>query len=139
MSRMPLHLFAHPEDLAIVRLGADEDPLWDWRQGPLQSFTRNSSETSVVGLAAHVPGGLRQEGPFRALEVAGPLDFAMVGVLASILNPLAAAGLTVLTLSTFDTDWVLIRTEEIDVATDVLRKAGLVVTPTTVWVAGGSA
>lgn len=133
MTRMPLHLFVHPEDLAIVRLGAGEEPLWQWRVGPLASLAATGSETSIVTLAAAVPEGLRQEGPFRALEVAGPLDFAMIGVLVEILSPLAAAGQTVLTCSTFDTDWVLIRAEHADEAVDVLRKAGLIVTPTVLW------
>ncbi len=133
MSRMPLHLFAHPEDLAIVRLAPDEEPAFAWRTGPLQVLARSNSETSVVTLREAVPASARSEGPFRALEVAGPLDFAMVGVLASILSPVAAVGLTALTVSTFDTDWVLIRSEDIDVAIDALRKADQVVTPTSVW------
>ena len=78
MSTMPLHLMEHPEDVSIVRLPSDEDPSFDWRTGPLASLTRTADETSVVCATGSVPAGARSEGPFRAVEVAGPLAFTAV-------------------------------------------------------------
>ncbi|NHA67770.1 ACT domain-containing protein [Phycicoccus flavus] len=128
---MPLHLMEHPEDVAVVRLPSGEDPAFDWRSGPLASLTRTADETSVVCASAAVPAGARSEGPFRAVEVAGPLDFSAVGVFAEVLAPLVDAGISVLGLSTFDTDWVLVPATRTDDASRVWRRAGFVVTPTT--------
>jgi len=127
---MPLHLMEHPEHLSIVRLPGGQDPAFDWTSGPFSSLTRTPDETSVVCLTATVPAGARVEGPFILVEVAGPLSFAAVGVFAEVLEPLAAAHIPVLAFSTFDTDWVLVPVAEIRAAADVWRRAGLVITPT---------
>ena len=130
MSRMPRHLMEHPEDVSIVRLPGGEEPTFDWRQGPFASLTRTPDETSVVCLTASVPTGARTEGPFRVVEVAGPLSFGTVGVFAEVLEPLVEAEISVLGFSTFDTDWVLVPAEEAREAADAWRRAGLVITPT---------
>ena len=133
---MPRHLMEHPEDVAVVRLGPGEQPDFDWTAGPFASLTRTGDETSVVTRATVVPSGVRTEGPFKAVEVAGPLDFSAVGVFVEILAPLAQADISVLAMSTFDTDWVLVPSERSRDAADAWRRAGFVVTPTTLT--GGS-
>lgn len=130
MSRMPRHLMEHPEDVSIVRLPGGEEPGFDWISGPFASVTRTPDETSVVCLTANVPARARTEGPFRLIEVAGPLSFRAVGVLAEVLEPLVDADISVLAFSTFDTDWVLVPTAEVREAAEAWRKAGLVITPT---------
>lgn len=130
MSAIPLHLMTHPEHLEIVRLDPGDEPSWDWTQGPFASLTRSPQETSVVCLADVVPDGLTTEGPFQGVEVAGPLAFDAVGVMAEILAPLIPAGISVLAMSTFDTDWILVPQPEMATAAEVWRKAGLIVTPT---------
>ena len=127
---MPLHLMEHPEHVSIVRLPGGELPGFDWAAGPLASLTRTPDETSVVCLTERVPPGAKNEGPFKVVEVAGPLSFGSVGVFAEVLEPLAAAGITVLGLSTFDTDWVLISVGSAADAATAWRRAGLVLTPT---------
>ena len=131
MSSMPLHLMVHPEPLAIARLDGGEEPSWDWRAGPFGSLSLTPSETSVVCLAENVPAGVRQEGPFRGVEVAGPLAFDAVGVMTDILSPLVAAGVSVVAFSTFDTDWVLVPDDHVEESREAWRRAGLVVTTTT--------
>ncbi|KRE44150.1 ACT domain-containing protein [Knoellia sp. Soil729] len=126
---MPLHLMTHPESLAVARLEPGEEPTWDWTAGPFASLSRTQHETSVICLAKPVPAGVTTEGPFRGVEVAGPLAFDAVGVMAEILTPLVPAGISVLALSTYDTDWVLVPEEQIDEACKVWRKAGLIATP----------
>lgn len=130
MSRMPLHLMEHPDDISIVRLPGGEEPQFDWTPGPFASLTRTPDETSVVCLTANVPAGARTEGPFRLVEVAGPLTFAAVGVFAEVLEPLVAAEVSVLGFSTFDTDWVLVPAGAVHDAVEAWRRAGLVITPT---------
>ncbi|QKE86110.1 ACT domain-containing protein [Arthrobacter sp. NEB 688] len=126
---MPLHLMEHPEDVSVVRLPSGEVPAFDWTTGPLASLTRTADETSVVCASASVPAGSRTEGPFRAVEVAGPLDFSAVGVFADILAPLVDAQISVLGISTFDTDWVLVPSDRTQDASAAWRRAGFVVTP----------
>ena len=135
---MPRHLMTHPESLAIARLDAGAEPTWDWAAGPFASLTRSPLETSIVCLAAAVPAGVLTEGPFRAVEVAGPLAFDAVGVMAEILTPLVSAGISVLAQSTYDTNWILVPEGEIDTAGEVWRKAGLIVTPTVLTGRSGS-
>ena len=130
MTRMPRHLMEHPEAVSIVRLPGGEEPDFDWTSGPFASLTRTPDETSVVCLTANVPAGARTEGPFTVVEVAGPLAFGAVGVFAEILEPLVHAEISVLGFSTFDTDWVLVPAAEARDAADAWRRAGLVVTPT---------
>ncbi len=85
---------------------------------------RTRDEVSVALPAAEVRPGWTANGGWRALRVRGPLDFALTGVLASLLVPLADAGVSVLVLSTYDTDWVLVGGETLPAAVGALRAAG---------------
>jgi hypothetical protein len=71
-----------------------------------------------------VPKKSVHQRPFTAFEVQGPLDFALTGVLAELLAPLAAAEISVFTLSTFDTDWILVPGGDADRAAEEWRRAG---------------
>jgi len=109
---------------AVVRLNPDEPvPAWA-RGGALWSITQTPDELSILCASERVPPGLRTEGPFRALKVRGPLDMAMIGVLTSIADPLANASVSIFALSTFDTDYVLVREIEVETALRALRLAG---------------
>ena len=77
-----------------------------------------------------MPKGARSEGPFKVVEVAGPLEFGAVGVFAEILQPLVDADISVLGFSTYDTDWVLVPAGDAPAATEAWRRAGMYVTPT---------
>ncbi|GAA3616759.1 ACT domain-containing protein [Marihabitans asiaticum] len=125
---MPLHLMQHPEQLAIARLAAGEDPTWPLASARFCSITRTPDETSVLCDAHLVPSGTRQEGPYVAFEVAGPLDFEMVGVMHELLGPTTQRRIPLLTMSTYDTDWILVPAERATDAATAWRKAGLVVT-----------
>lgn len=111
--------------LAVCRLDPSA-PLADWMAGgaPLASVTRTASELSVVCAEAAVPAGVRAETGWRALRVRGPLAFDVSGVLASLTAPLAAAGIPIFSLSTFDTDVVLVREADLDAAITALSEAG---------------
>jgi hypothetical protein len=126
---MPRHLLEHPGTVSIVRLPAGEEPSFDWTAGVFSSLIRSRDETTVVCDTSVVPRRARTEGPFTVVEVAGPLAFGAVGVFLEILEPLAGAGISVLGYSAFDTDWILVRTEELPAAAQAWRRAGLVLTP----------
>ncbi len=123
-TRPTLDLTLLPDALAVCRLpaGAASPP---WLEGEtFAAVTRTPEETSVVCRAEVVPQGVRAEPGWRALRVAGPLDFALTGVLLSLLDPLAAAGVSVFALSTFDTDYLLVREAALDDALVALGAAG---------------
>ena len=94
--------------------------------GSFYSVTRTESEVSVVCAEDAAPGGehVRVEPDWRALEVAGPLDFTMVGVMAALTAPLADVDVSVFVVSTYDTDYVLVHAAAIERAIEALRAAG---------------
>jgi hypothetical protein len=116
---------------AICRLGPDQPaPAWAWH-GPLASVTRTPDELSIVCTEAAVPQDVEHvERGWRALRVAGPLDFGMVGVMARLTVPLAEVGISILALATFDTDYLFVREPELTRAVAALQAAGHRVIPT---------
>ena len=119
-----LSLIALEGSYAVARLGADA-PLPGWVVGgPFVSITRTADELSVVCREEAVPGGVRCVRGWRCLRVAGTLDFSLVGVLASLLDPLARAGVSAFAMSTFDTDYLLLKAETFERAVAVLQLAG---------------
>jgi hypothetical protein len=113
-----------PEKLAVVRLGPGaEVPSWA-ESSSLFSVTATALETSVVCAMRSVPKNAKQAGPFIAFAVKGPLDFALTGVLATLLQPLAVAEISVFTISTFDTDWVLVPINDAARAAEEWRRSG---------------
>jgi hypothetical protein len=122
-------LLRHDEPLAVVRLGAGAElPGWA-TSGTLFSVTATAAETSVVCSQAAVPRKARHEGPFTSFSVEGPLDFSLTGVLHDLLAAPAEEEVPVLTLSTFDTDWVLVPADEADRVAEAWRRRGYDVRP----------
>src|SRR5262245_59886953 len=113
----------HPETYTVVRLPRDE-ALPAWVVGPFVSVTRTQDELSVVCRAGAVPPGVRHEPGWSCLRVAGTLDFALVGALSSLVGPLAAAGVSVFAVSTFDTDYLLVREGDVNRTWTALERAG---------------
>jgi hypothetical protein len=119
-----VRLFALDELYAIVRLHPDAG-LPDWVEGGhFWSVTRSDSELSVVCREEDVPPDASAERGWCALEVAGPLDFSLTGVVASLVSPLADAAVPIFVLSTFDTDYLLVREPDFPRAAEALRGAG---------------
>ena len=118
-----------PEKLAVVRLGPGaEVPAWA-ESSSLFSITATARETSLVCARRSVPKKVQQAGPFTAFAVEGPLDFSLTGILAELLQPLADAEISVFTISTFDTDWVLVPVNDADRAAEEWRRRGHDVAP----------
>jgi hypothetical protein len=74
-----------------------------------------------------MPAGTAREGGWRLLKCEGPLDFALTGIMASIADPLADAGVSIFPLATYETDYVLIKDSQLDVAVHALTSYGHVV------------
>jgi hypothetical protein len=111
----------------VARLpGEAAVPTWADGSG-FVSITRREGELSIVCADERVPADIRAERGWRALEVEGPLDFQMVGVLHALTGPLARAAISVFAVATFDTDVLLVREETLSRAVEALREAGVAV------------
>ena len=124
MSHTTLTLSLLSDTFAICRLGPEADiPSWALA-GDFFSVTRTKEELSLVCLQENVPEGTRCEKGFRCIKVEGPLDFSLTGILSSLTIPLAKAGISVVAISTFDTDYLLVKEEQVDGAVRKLSQAG---------------
>jgi uncharacterized protein len=124
MSDAPLTLEVLPGLLAVCRLSPSQGvPDWVVRL-PFWSLTRTDDELSIVLPETLASPTWKQEAGFRALKVRGPLDFGLTGVLARLAVALAAAGVSIFALSTFDTDYVLVRDTDLTRAVEALQTAG---------------
>ncbi|THF86549.1 ACT domain-containing protein [Deinococcus sp. KSM4-11] len=117
-----LTLSVLPLTFAVCRFAPDAPlpPLG----GTLFSVTRTADELSLVCEDTLIPAGARAEGGWVALKLHGPFEFSLTGILAAVLNPLKGAGVGIFAISTFDTDYVLVKRERLDAALDALRAAG---------------
>ena len=109
---------------AVCRLAVDAPiPAWT-AASPFVSITRTAEELSIVCAEGLVPPDTHCEPGWRILRVAGPLAFSLTGVLAAIAAPLANAAVSLFAVSTFDTDYVLVKESDLANAVDALRLAG---------------
>ena len=119
-----LHLTVQARMLAVCRL-APETPLPSWSiHGPLISITRTADELSIVCPEEQIPDGITIERGWRSLKVEGPLDFALTGILADLAGTLASAGISIFAISTFDTDYLLVKEKVLQEAINALVNAG---------------
>jgi uncharacterized protein len=113
-----------PGVYAIVRLAADATvPSWAAR-GDFTSITRTSDELSIVCPEENVPAQLRKPPHWVCLKLEGPFAFSETGVLLSFIEPLSTNNLAIFTISTHDTDYVLVQQELVAVTLDTLQRAG---------------
>jgi uncharacterized protein len=120
-AREALRLSVLDGRVGICRLAPDSEvPPWATSAG-FCSVTRTADELSVACPEASIPEGVGREGGWRILKLEGPFEFSEVGVLASVAVPLAEAGVGIFAVSTFDTDYVLVKEEQLDLAAAALR------------------
>ena len=121
-----LSLTLLPERLAVCRLDSGS-PLPQSAPGEacnLWSVTRTAEEVSVVLPEEEALPEWKIEPGWRGFKVAGPLAFGLTGVVSSLTQPLAEAGVPVFVISTFDTDYLLVKEGDLDRAREVLTGAG---------------
>src|SRR5262245_17324093 len=125
MNDRALPLEVLPDTLAICRLPADAAlPAWASGEAAFLTVSRTTEELSITAVQRVVPPGTRCERDYRALRVRGTLPPDLVGILLSIAEPLARAGLAIFAISTYDTDYVLVKARDLPAALEALRAAG---------------
>lgn len=112
-----------PGELSVWRLAADA-PLPTVDPASFLSVTRTGDELSIVSSSSQVPADATAETGWRCLKVEGPLAFEMTGVLAALSAPLAAAGIPIFVVSTYDTDYLLVKAKDSDRACSILCQEG---------------
>jgi hypothetical protein len=113
-----------PERLAVCRLDSDAAlPSWIDESG-FYSITRTNEELSVVCSEERIPPDARSEAGWRCFKVEQPLDFSEIGIIFSITQPLAENGVSIFIISTFITDYFLVKEKDLAKAIDVLTAAG---------------
>jgi hypothetical protein len=113
-----------PEKLAVVKLPAGaEIPSWA-ESSSLFSITATATETSVVCAGRSVPTKVTGQKGLTAFALQGNLDHNLAGVLSSLLAPLAEEEISVFTISTYETNWILVPVTDADAAADAWRRRG---------------
>lgn len=116
------------EVFAVFRMDKSElIPEWAIN-GTFFSVTRTYDELSIVCSEENVPELVKCEKGWRSFKVEGCLDFGLVGVLNSITEPLALAQISVFVMSTYDTDYIMVKEDKLPKAILILQKAGFIVT-----------
>jgi len=88
------------------------------------AFLRTADEVTLICPTELAPGNTKKEPGWIALELVGPFEFALTGILIQVAGPLAAVGIAIYALSTFNTDYVLIKADKREMAIEALQKAG---------------
>ncbi len=110
------------ERYGVCRLDKNElIPEWT-KNSDFLSITKTSDELSIVCTEASIPKDTKCEKDWRILKIEGPLDFSLIGILASISTILAQKGISIFAISTYDTDYILVKNNDIDNAVKSLIK-----------------
>lgn len=124
MQSKKLVLDVLPERFGICRFDPNASvPDWVWTS-PFYSITRTQEEVSVVCHMDVIPQGTMFEKGWRCLRVQGPIAFSETGILSSLAQPLAIAHISIFALSTYDTDYVLVKEKTLSKTIEILTKEG---------------
>jgi len=112
------------ETFVICRLDKDA-PIPDWAvQGNLYSVTRTKDELSIVCPLINVPKGIVCNQGWSCLKFKGPLDLSLTGIISSIASTLERENISLFSISTYDTDYVMVKEKNLEQAIFALTKAG---------------
>lgn len=115
------------ETYGVCRLSTNEEiPSWALK-GDFFSVTKTEDELSIVCLQDNIQDEVRCEKDWRVLKVEGPLDFSLVGILANISKVMADVKVSIFAISTYDTDYILLKDKDLNVAIKALKNNGYIV------------
>ncbi len=110
-----------PDKFAVCRLDSNcSIPLWVLKSKEFYSITKTDDELSIVCYEKSIPRDVKAEKGWKALKIEGPLDLNLSGILSSIVGPLAQEEISVFAISTYDTDYVLVKEEKLNEVKEVL-------------------
>ncbi len=113
-------------EYAVHRLSPEQDVPSDVLKNDFFSITKTDDELSIV-CDAHLPvASGKSETGWACIKVLGPLDFALTGILAKISSVLAKAEISIFALSTYDTDYILVKKDKLITTQETLLQAGYV-------------
>ena len=121
---MPLKFRRLPGTFAVCRLASDASVPASKTPAPFISITRTTEELSIVCPVSQAPQNAKCELPWICFKLEGPFSFSLTGVLASVIDPLAQSGIPIFAISTFDTDYLLVKEEFAESALKTLQAAG---------------
>lgn len=108
----------------VCRLDCNQ-PIPNWAtNSSFYSITRTFDELSIVCFQESIPDDVKFERDWRILKVEGPLDFSLIGILSSISTVLAENKISIFAISTFDTDYILIKSKDFESAINALKDNG---------------
>ena len=125
--RLVLNLLEEP--LAICQLEKDAPPPEWVYKGSFCSMTRTPHELSIVCPEENVPADVECDGGWRVMSSEGPLGFTLTGLVETLAEPLAVAGISIFFISTFHTDYVMVKEEDLQIAVMALQNSGHTVQP----------
>jgi len=119
-----MNLKVLPNEYSVCRLPPTSPvPTWVY-QSPLYTISKTDDELSLLCRSDLVQNVDNEEKSFRAIKVMGPLDFSLTGILYSLAKPLAENKISIFAVSTFDTDYLLLKTETLETGIDLLKQEG---------------
>jgi hypothetical protein len=123
-----LELMLLPYRYAIFRLSPHEKPSFVWPKltdgAGFVSLTHTQEELSGVCEESSLPATVAAQRGRRLFRVKGPLEFSLTGILASLSGPLAEAGVSIFSISTYDTDYLLLAERDLERGIAALEQAG---------------
>ena len=112
-----------PETLGICHFDKKSSiPDWAIEENRFSAITRTRDELSIICPEDKIPGGVLVEKDWRAFKIEGPLGFVSTGIVSSLSGPLAEAEISILYISTFETDYILVKEENLNKAAKILGK-----------------
>ncbi|MCH8316851.1 MAG: ACT domain-containing protein [Planctomycetes bacterium] len=127
MSEIDITMEWLPGRYAVCRFDPSASiPGWALAGGGFVSITHSERELSIVAAESIVPAEVKAERGWAAMRVVGKLDFSIVGLLAKLTGALAEAGIPCFAISTYDTDYILVKQQDADDAAEALGKVAQV-------------
>ncbi|MEL4305361.1 ACT domain-containing protein [Methanococcoides sp. LMO-2] len=122
-----LNLTLLKNKFGVCRLEGDNSiPEWA-DSNEICSITRTAEELSIVCPEENIPSGIICEKDWKCLKVEGPLDFSLIGILARISNLLAEEKISIFVISTYNTDYILVREADVKATIEKLSANGYMV------------
>jgi hypothetical protein len=125
---MQISLKRHATTMWVAQLAGSLDEVVEQlgatHPGAFWSLTSTPDEISLVSPLEHHEAFAACEGPWTLFEVDGPLDFGLTGILNSLTKPMADAGISIFAISTYDTDYILVKSDVADAAHNVWQQSG---------------